>query len=338
MRRTLTLLVALFALPAAPAFAGAMDHGVGQSVPIYNASFAVPHVDVLAGDTVTWHNDSVRTHNVNADDGSFVSPRLLMSGTLRPPLRRARHVRLLLPAASDDARRRRRAPAAARRRRRSPPPPGKPYALSGRAALPAGSTVSIEAGGAVAATAKVGEDGTFTASVTPTATTSYTAVAGGESAPAVQVLVLDRKVSASAKAKGSRVLVDARVTPASAGATVVLQLKLKEHFGWWPTRTLKLDAQLARAVLAPARPQGLGARAADRVRRRDRARPQPGVQAALTAPSRPEPDYAGSMTRVLVVGAGAIGGITAAKLDADVTVLDANAEHVARMRRPRSRL
>jgi len=242
VRRTLTLLVALFALPAAPAFAGAMDHGVGQSVPIYNASFAVPHVDVLAGDTVTWHNDSLRTHNVNADDGSFVSPRLLMSGSfdhrfdapgtfayfcqLHPTMRGDVAVhRLLLGAAKE--------PAAA----------GKPYELSGRAALPAGSTVSIEAGGAVAATTKVGEDGTFTASVTPTATTSYTAVAGGESAPAVQVLVLDRKVSASAKVQGKRVLVDARVTPVSAGATVVLQLKLKEHFGWWPTRTLKLDAR-----------------------------------------------------------------------------------------------
>ncbi len=40
------------------------------------------------------------------------------------------------------------------------------------------------------------------------------------------------------------------------------------------------------------------------------------------------------MARVLVVGAGAIGGITAAKLDADVTVLDANAEHVARIGSP----
>ena len=55
--------------------------------------------------------------------------------------------------------------------------------------------------------------------------------------------MLDRKVSASAKVQGKRVLVDARVTPASAGATVVLQLKLKEHFGWWPARTLKLDAK-----------------------------------------------------------------------------------------------
>ena len=40
------------------------------------------------------------------------------------------------------------------------------------------------------------------------------------------------------------------------------------------------------------------------------------------------------MTRILVVGAGAIGGITAAQLDADVTVLDANADHVAALRDP----
>ena len=40
------------------------------------------------------------------------------------------------------------------------------------------------------------------------------------------------------------------------------------------------------------------------------------------------------MTRILVVGAGAIGGITAAKMDADVTVLDANADHVAALRDP----
>ena len=38
--------------------------------------------------------------------------------------------------------------------------------------------------------------------------------------------------------------------------------------------------------------------------------------------------------RVLVVGGGAIGGITASKLDADVVVLDANQEHVARLNDP----
>ena len=60
MRRTLPLLTALIAPAAAPASASDMDHGTaaGPAVPIYNASFATPHLDVLAGDTVTWHNDS----------------------------------------------------------------------------------------------------------------------------------------------------------------------------------------------------------------------------------------------------------------------------------------
>jgi hypothetical protein len=56
------------------------------------------------------------------------------------------------------------------------------------------------------------------------------------------VLVLDRKVSASAKTAKGRVTISAKVTPASKGATVVLQLKLKERFGWWPVRTAKLGA------------------------------------------------------------------------------------------------
>jgi 2-dehydropantoate 2-reductase len=40
------------------------------------------------------------------------------------------------------------------------------------------------------------------------------------------------------------------------------------------------------------------------------------------------------VTRILVVGGGAIGGITAAGMDADVIVLDANEAHVAALREP----
>ena len=42
------------------------------------------------------------------------------------------------------------------------------------------------------------------------------------------------------------------------------------------------------------------------------------------------------MSRILVVGGGAIGGITAAQMDADVVVLDANEAHVAALRDPAS--
>jgi plastocyanin len=237
MRRSLPVKILALALPAAPALAD----GGGAEVPIYNASYAVPHVDVLAGDTVTWTNDSVRAHTVMADDGSWTSPRLIASASfgrtfdapgdfayycqLHPSMRGDVGVHRVLLDAPRDA-------AAA----------GRPYVLTGRAAVAAGSEVTIETGGAVAATAQVDEHGAFSATVKPPTTTTYTAVAAGEPSPAVSVLVLDRKVSASARFSRTRVTVAARVTPASRGATVVLQLKLKEHFGWWPVRTARLGA------------------------------------------------------------------------------------------------
>ena len=44
-------------------------------------SVAPRHIDVLVGDTVKWTNDSVRTHTVTADDGSFDSGRFGIGGT-----------------------------------------------------------------------------------------------------------------------------------------------------------------------------------------------------------------------------------------------------------------
>jgi hypothetical protein len=126
---------------------------------------------------------------------------------------------------------------------REPAAAGRPLELAGRAALPAGSTVSIAAdGGTVAATATVDSSGAFRATVQPQATTRFRAVAGGHASPPVQVLVLDRRVEATARGRGRRVTVDARVTPAAPGATVVLQLRLRERFGWWPVQRRRLDA------------------------------------------------------------------------------------------------
>ena len=253
MRRTLPFLLFSLVLPAAPAYADG-----GAAVSINNAAFATPHVDVLAGETVSWRNASFRAHSVNAVDGSWSSSRLIMAATfghrfdtpgtyayycqLHPTMRGDVGVhRVLLDAPKDAA------------------ASGRPYAVSGRAALPAGSTVTIRAGGEVAGTAKVDDHGTFTATVTPTATTSYTADAEGDSAPPVQVLVLDRKVSAAARIRNGNVVVDAQVTPASKGATVVLQLRLKEHFGWWPVQTVKVGAD-SRAEFSLARGRKVAAR------------------------------------------------------------------------------
>jgi hypothetical protein len=93
--------------------------------------------------------------------------------------------------------------------------------------------------GSTAATATVGADGEFSVSVTPTATAAYHAPDGNT----IRLDVLDRKVSAAAARHGSRIAVSATVAPAAPGATVVLQLRLKERFGWWPVEQAKLDAQ-----------------------------------------------------------------------------------------------
>jgi hypothetical protein len=66
-------------------------------------------------------------------------------------------------------------------------------------------------------------------------------VSGTDASPAQQLLVLDRKLAAAARTRGRRVTVSAGVAPASPGATVVLQLRLKDRFGWWPVARAKVD-------------------------------------------------------------------------------------------------
>jgi hypothetical protein len=76
--------------------------------------------------------------------------------------------------------------------------------------------------------------------VVPTTSATYRAVAGSDASPPVQLLVLDRTVTASVTRRGPRDIVRVKVTPASPRATVVLSLRLRERFGWWPQRTHRL--------------------------------------------------------------------------------------------------
>ena len=248
MRRlAYSVAVALVALscPASAQMGHDMAHAEGgEMVSILFGGYSPTRTDILAGDTVHWSNDSVRAHTVNSDDGTWASARLPGSATfsrrfdtpgtvtyhcsLHSFMRGEVDVhRVLLTAPGE------------------PGAPGRPYTLRGRAALPAGEGVTLEAdtgtGFQQAATATVGADGTFTADVTPTATASYRAVAGGETSPTSQLLVLDRKLTATASGHGRPATVDASVAPASAGAPVVLQLRLPQRFGWWPVARAKLD-------------------------------------------------------------------------------------------------
>jgi plastocyanin len=239
-RMRLPVLAALISLAAFGAPAASATSPSGPSVAILAGAYGSPKLDVLAGDTVTWRNDSATTHTVAAADGSFASARLVASATfshrfaatgvvgyycqIHPFMRAEVDVhRLLLDALGSAA-------------------PGQAVAVTGRSVLPAGTPVSIHDGdGTIAASAAVRSDGRFSATVHPRSTTAYTAVAGADVSPAVQVLVLDRKVRASARSRGGRAIVRTRVLPASPAATVVLQLNLRERFGWWPVKQVRLD-------------------------------------------------------------------------------------------------
>jgi hypothetical protein len=193
---------------------------------------------------VRWSNDSVRDHTVSADDGTWSSARLDTGEAyshrfddagavpyyckLHVFMRGVVNVRRILLDAP-----------------REPGAPGRAYALRGRAALPAGAPLTIEAdagaGFQPAAQTTVDADGTFATDVVPQTTSTYRAVSGSETSRPAQLLVLDRKLAASGRTRGRRVTVSASVAPASPGATVVLQLRLKERFGWWPVARAKVD-------------------------------------------------------------------------------------------------
>jgi plastocyanin len=253
MRRLALVLGATLAALAGPAGStaqeehmhGAADDQAAATVPILFAAFGTPRVDVLAGDTVRWMNNSIRVHTVTADDGTWASGRLPGEDMfthrfdavgvstyycmLHPFMRGEVDVRSVLLAAPTE-----------------PGAPGRPYVLHGRSSAPSGTEVGIEAdagaGFQSAGTTTVDADGTFTAQIQPTTTATYRAVVGDEASPAVQLLLLDRKIAASAGGQGHSVTVGARVAPASKGAPVVLQLRLPQHFGWWPVARAKLNS------------------------------------------------------------------------------------------------
>jgi plastocyanin len=249
------------ALLAGPAAHGAMQHDHGGSgqpeVTIGYSTYAPGHLDVLVGETVMWTNTSARVHTVTADDASFDSGRVSSGGRymrtfssggdypyycrLHPTIRGEvdAHVLLLDPQPESAG-------------------PGRSYPLTGRAALPQGSEVSIEgdsgAGFSAVASASVGADGGFSTTVTPERTTRYRAVSGADSSPPVELLVIDHRVRAVGVRHGRAVVVGATVTPASHGQTVVLQVLSRERFGWWPTREARLNHDSsARFVLHTAR-------------------------------------------------------------------------------------
>ena len=252
MRAALAVVVAL--VLAGPAAAMTMDSSGDVSIGF--AAYTPVHFDALTGQTLTWTNDSVRNHTVTARDNTYDSGVLARGDTWRhaftAPGTYAYYCRLHAGIVGDvtvhdvllD-------PA------EQPAAPNRAYPLSGRAA-PGIRQVGIEAdsgsGFAPVGTATVGDDGRFTATVTPSATTAYRATTPADTSPAVTLLVLDRRISfGSLHRHGHRWSVTATVTPPSPGAHVVLELRLREHFGWWPVAHGRLNPRSHVVLRTPRR-------------------------------------------------------------------------------------
>jgi hypothetical protein len=218
------------------------------AVSIGYASYEPPKMDVVAGTTVQWTNASVRRHTVTADDGSYDSGSLNTNDTYEHTYGATGtygyycrlhagivgeidvHDAVIDPVST-------------------PGTPNRAYPLHGEVAAGIHSLM-IEGDDGSSTPATVADDGSWSATVTPRTTTTYHAL---DSAP-VTVLVLDRKVTTHTKALGRhRYAVSVSVTPASPGATVVLQLNLRERFGWWPEITTRLKHSSTTVIHAAPR-------------------------------------------------------------------------------------
>jgi plastocyanin len=264
--RALSIALAGLAVLAAPAQADSIFVSAGTS------SFAPAELDVLVGDTVIWRNNSVKTHNVKSEAEGYNSGRFA-------PRTAATHVfasagsfpyvctihdgmtgevgvhPLLLSGPTKAVQR------------------GASVAFHVRA--PAGtSEVTIEADGgagyrpiAVAGPPEGGgheghvEPGALHANVVASESATYRAVSASGSSPELRVEVSDgATLSVAAQRRSAAgVLINVKASPASPGANVVLQLKLRERFGWWPVARARLDKR-SRAAFTVRRYAGAPAR------------------------------------------------------------------------------
>jgi plastocyanin len=245
--RALAAALLAAAVLAAPAQADSLFVSAGTS------RFSPSNLDVLVGDTVVWRNTSLKTHNVQAETAGYDSgrfgPRSVVNhgfpSTGVFPYVCTIHDGMtgqigVYPLLLDGPGR--------------PVQPGASVALHVRAPDGAGEvTVEADTGSGYQPVAVAGvpegggheghvEPGTLHANVVVSQTTSYRAVSAAGSSPELRVEVsAGPALSLAARSSGGRRLIDVRARPASPGTRVVLELKLRERFGWWPVARARLD-------------------------------------------------------------------------------------------------
>jgi hypothetical protein len=203
-------------------------------------------IDALPGDTVTWTNNSERVHTVTADGGQFDSGEIghgvhfaQAFTTVGDYLYHCTLHRGMVGEVN------------VRRVTLNPVPSGllprsSRLVVDGRTA-DLGAPVRIErdtgSGFQTVATTFPHPDGTWTVRVAATRTARLRAAVDGDTSRIRRIRVIDKTVRINATRTG----ISVTVMPRAPHARVVLQLFLRDRFGWWPTSVARLD-RLSRAT------------------------------------------------------------------------------------------
>ena len=226
---------------------------VGAGTPEVSIEFSdyrPSQLDVLPGETVVWTNVSLRTHTVTSDTdlfdsgdvvgGAHFSFRFDSVGTFK-------YHCTIHPSINGEI--------DVRRVTLEPLPPavvpvGKEVEFSGRTADPAQPVlVQLLEGGKATTVATVtpARDGSWTTMVRAEKPGDYRAASGTDVSETRRLLVSVWKVAV----KASRGGIAATVTPAAPYARFLVEVYLRERFGWWPVASGKFDYVSSAEVRVP---------------------------------------------------------------------------------------
>jgi len=205
------------------------------------AAYGPEQLDVLPGQRVLWTNVSSRTHTVTSDTGLFdsgdVESDSRYSFQFNTPGTYRYHCTIHAGIVGEvDVRKviLDGLPTAA-------VPEGAPVEFGGRTSTP-GQPVLIQqraGGGAFRTVARVkpAANGSWTTKVPARTTADFRALSGADASEIRRMLVSERKVHVQATPSG----VSVSVAPAAPYAPFLVEVYLRERFGWWPVARGETD-------------------------------------------------------------------------------------------------
>jgi plastocyanin len=212
-----------------------------QEVNVQFSAYGPSQLDILPGEKVVWTNVSLRTHTVTSYSGLFDSGHIDKGGrfsftfdrvgtyayhcTIHPGITGEIDVRRVtlgpLPTAAVAA--------------------GSAIELDGRTAVPAQPVdIELSANGTTFTTigrARPTPDGTWKTTISAETTGDYRASTAGGTSEARRMIVGRRHVHTRATRTG----LSFTVTPSDPYADVLVEVYLRERFGWWPVARGRTD-------------------------------------------------------------------------------------------------